>query len=322
MNSYLTETIKSVIDKYRNIDFTRVFTYQQMINPYIEYCNNTKNYTIKTGLKNFDELTEGIRSGEVFTIISPTNTGKTSLVLQIIRNQTVDNSFLKDKLLINFTCELNEIDLLERELKSEFELNTNEIQKKIKKNDFINNLQEHFKKLDNIIHIINTISINEILPYCKAISEIKGKEIGLIVIDYLQLIFNPANSDEYHKITNTMKRIKEIALVLNVPVILTSQVSRNAFRNEIDITSGKGSGAIEEISQIVVSLERINELDKCNFSQEVIKEIEQGTYQAMILRILKKKRGKFGTVVLLFNNHNLTFTEYENKTITIPKIDF
>lgn len=308
MNSNSDKELKSVIEKYKHIDYSRIFTFGQMISPYKEYCENSKNFILFFGIKGLDNLIESVRAGEVCTIISPTNTGKTSLLMQVIRHQTLTNSFLKNKLLINFTAELNEVDLIERQIQTELNMSSFELSKLQKGNEFYSNLESVFSKYDNIINVINSIKINEIIPYCKGLSEIKGKELGAIIIDYLQLI-QSSKANEYERLSENMRVIKEIAQSLNVPVLLTSQISRQAFKNgEMDLTSGKGSGSIEESSQILLSLERVKETN--HIDQKTVAEINEGKYQLMRIKVLKKKRGRFGSVLLLFNNRSLIFKEY------------
>ena len=296
MNELKKQIVSKIAEnkKYKDINLGRIYTYSDMIPVYRKYSENYSQYVLFFGLSSLDTLLEGVRAGDVCTIISPTNTGKTALLLQMIKHQAKTNSF-KNKLLLNFTLELSESDLCERLAQAELKLNSNELTK--------------LKKDDSNFNIIETIKMENVIPYCFGVKDIFKKEIGAVVIDYLQLI-QSSKGNEYERLSENMRKIKEIALSLNVPVILTSQISRSAFNSEngLSLTSGKGSGSIEESSQILLSLERLKENNQID--PKTLSEINEGKYQLMRIKILKKKRGRYGEVLLLFNNKNLTFSEY------------
>ena len=145
----------------------------------------------------------------------------------------------------------------------------------------------------------------------------KSKQAGLIIVDYLQLISSEIG-DDFLRTTRAVQGLKEASLLLNIPIIITSQVSRSAGKNEngLEMNSGKGSGAIEEVSQIVLSLEKVKGKDLSLIDTETAEAVEKSKCRIIRLKIQKKKRGKYfdKPYLLDLEYKNLKLSEYTDKT--------
>lgn len=309
---------KQKLNSFKNVNFGRILTYSEMIKPYFEYAKNLSDNKVYFGLETLDNHLFGIRPPELVTILSEPDIGKTTFIMNMLRHQVESDSFLKNKLMINFSLELNEYDLLERAIQMETSLNTFQIEKEAKNNsDFEQKCNEFVKKYDNIVSVIQRVRDQDIIPYIKAIEEIKGKECGLIVIDYLQLISSEIGED-FLRTTRTVQGLKEVALLLNIPVIITSQVSRSESRKEegLQMSSGKGSGAIEEVSQIVISLEKCKGKDIQLIDSVTSEAVAKSKCRIIRCKIQKKKRGSYlaKEYFLDLDYKNLKLSEYNDKT--------
>lgn len=302
------------IESYKNVNFGRVMDYSEMIEPYAKYIETIGENKVYFGLPTLDNHLFGFRPPELCSILSEPDIGKTTFIMNLLRYQIESNSFLKNKLLINFSLELNEYDLIERVLQMETGLNSFEIEKKFKNDSKFKDMSyELVKKYDNIVSVIQRVRDTDIISYIKAIEEIKGLPAGLVIIDYLQLITSE-HGDDYLRTTRAMQGIKEVSMLLNLPIIVTSQVSRGAGKNVdgLELTSGKSSGAIEETSQIVLGLEKVKDKDRGDLDHLTLEQIEKGNIRAIRLKLLKKKRGYYfkKPCYLILDYKNLKLAEY------------
>ena len=100
-----------------------------------------------------------------------------------------------------------------------------------------------------------------------------------------------------------------------MPIVTFSQVPRSDSKDkkEFGLHSGKGSGEIENSSQIVVTLDRIKEFDPLKHPSGISDKIEgdNPSHYLIKLKIEKKKQGNFGSTYLLFNKRYLKFEEID-----------
>ena len=308
---------KQKLAEYKNVNFGRVMDYSEMVIPYSEYIEKISDTKVYFGFESLDNHLFGFRPPELCAILSEPDIGKTTFIMNMLKNQVVSNSFLRNKLLINFSLELNEYDLIERVIQMETGYNTFEIERKFKNDlQFKDRCIELVKKYDNIVSVIQRVKDTDIISYIKAIEDMKGKAAGLVIVDYLQLISSETN-DDFLKTTKAMQGLKEASLLLNIPIIVTSQVSRNAGRNEngLELNSGKGSGAIEEVSQIVLSLEKCKGKDINLIDSNTQEAVASNKCRIIRLKILKKKRGSYFSkeYFLDLDYSNLTLSEYDSE---------
>ena len=302
------------LDEYKNVNFGRVMDYSEMIDPYAKYIESIGDNKVYFGYETLDNSLFGFRPPELCSILSEPDIGKTTFIMNLLRHQIESNSFLKNKLLINFSLELNEYDLIERVLQMETGFNSFQIERSFKNDSKFKEMSyELVKKYDNIVSVIQRVKDTDIISYVKAIEDMKGIPAGLIIIDYLQLITSEF-SDDYLRTTRAMQGIKEVSMLLNLPIIVTSQVSRSAGKNidGLELTSGKSSGAIEETSQIVLGLEKIKDSNRGDLDHETQQQIEKGNIRVIRLKLLKKKRGFYFNkpCYLVLDYKNLKLSEY------------
>ena len=148
---------KAKLAEYKNVNFGRVMDYSEMIDPYAKYIETISDNKIYFGYETLDNHLFGIRPPELVTILSEPDIGKTTFVMNMLRYQIESDSFLKNKLLINFSLELNEYDLIERVIQMETGFNSFEIEKKFKTDaKFKEYCFEFVKKYNNIVSVIQT----------------------------------------------------------------------------------------------------------------------------------------------------------------------
>jgi replicative DNA helicase len=104
------------IEKYRNVNLNRIYTFDQMVDSYQDYAINIQNNKVWLYFDTIDKAMHGIRYPEMLTVTSPTGVGKTAMILHVLRNNALHNPMFQNKVIVCFHLELSEIDLVERNL--------------------------------------------------------------------------------------------------------------------------------------------------------------------------------------------------------------
>jgi replicative DNA helicase len=135
-------------------------------------------------------------------------------------------------------------------------------------------------------------------------------EIGLIIIDYLQLMQNSKSKVEnrVQELSQITRSLKNIAREFNIPVIALSQLSRNV-ENRIDkkpiLSDLRESGSIEQDADLVLMLYRANYYNP-NQSIESIDQVIE-------LIIAKQRNGPIGTIKLKFDEQQTKFLNLDQE---------
>ena len=310
------DELKKLADNYRNIKYERVYDPAQMFNSYAEYIKNIQGRKVSLGIPSFDKALGMIRPSQVVTVIGATNVGKTTIAMNI----SLANALMgRDKLVIFFNLEIDQNEIFERLLQMEYDLFTYEVENAFKENNksVLDRFYEIGNKYKNFISVIGRVEVGDIIPYIKAVEEFYHKEAGLVVIDHLGLVKNNLYTDEYARITDTIMKLKEIAISLQIPILDLSQTSRADVKNNdkgLNLYSGKGSGEVENSSQIVITIDKLNDRDSALKADPCIpfNILEQADRQEIYLlkaKIQKKKQGNYAETVLIQNRKNLRITE-------------
>lgn len=246
------------------IDGKAVFTSQEVAHEFIEIVDNPMEYhkyDIPTGFKEVDELIYGLRPADMIVIAGDTSHGKTAFALDLTLS-----ALKKDFPVLYFTMETQAKRIYSR-LVSIIGKIPNSIfkQPRIADGDMKN--INHYTALlaDMPLFIVEKPSVD--ISFIEYVSkEQKAKNnIRLIVIDHLHRINVEFGKDEStaHAYGQVVRRCKDLALELNVPVLLLSQFRRRENYKAIPtIHDLKESGNIENEADIVIILHRKRQYDK------------------------------------------------------------
>jgi len=318
IKSCLNSAIKKAGMSSKEIDRTDFMNFEDRKKIYSEYIKDIANKKIDIGFKLIDDKLRGIRPGNVLTLLAETGIGKSSIVQNILQRYTKQTG----NITLYLSLEMDSYELHERESQIEFNISGFEIEEAYSKNT-ANYNSDHLNKF---VTLTNSIDVNRLSEYVEKCTEYFG-DIGLIAIDHIGLMDNRFNNDnEYNRLTDTMKKIKKFALTNKYPVICISQVNRfEALKksDRLSLFSGKGSGEVENSSNVVLALEKITYEnykifgydDKVLNYEEIEKRIKTG-FNLLCLSILKNRRGGYIQSILEYNRYNLRITESElnNKT--------
>lgn len=215
---------------------------------------------ITTGFADLDRQTSGLHNSDLIIVAARPAMGKSAFAINI-----ATNAALKDKVPVAiFNLEMSKEQVVNRILCSEAMVDSNKVRTgQIEDNDWMKLASASGILSEAPIYIDDTpgISIMEIRAKCRKLK--MEKDIGLIVIDYLQLIqgsSNKRNASREQEISEISRSLKILAKELDVPVIALSQLSRAAEQRKDDhrpmLSDLRESGAIEQDADIVMFIYR------------------------------------------------------------------
>lgn len=253
---------------------------------------------ILTGFPEIDSRLGGMRTGQLIVLAARPGMGKTALAMAVAVNVAeLDTAALfvslemgRCELTDRLICTLGEVDS-QRFQAARF-LNADEKAR-------ITTATERIIKLPVIIDdnaIRNVSQISAVGRKSK-----RKRNIGLIVIDYLQLIDTPRSKDSrQEKVAAVSKGLKGLARQLGIPVIVLAQLNRECEKRpdkKPHISDLRESGAIEQDADVVMLLFRAGYYDSAN---------DDGTAEVIIA---KNRNGPTGTARLHFEGR---FTKFSN----------
>jgi replicative DNA helicase len=266
---------------------------------------NPKLSGVSSGFYDLDSLTQGFQKSDLIIIAGRPSMGKTALSLNIASN-LIKNEKLP---VLFFSLEMSKEQIMYRLLSMETNINQMRLKSgKLYKNDWIklNKMIKIFSKFPLFIDDTFDLSIQDIRSKIKTIL-FEQNEIGLVIIDYIQLMQNAKlkNENRVQELSQITRSLKTIAREFNIPIIGLSQLSRNV-ENRVDkkpiLSDLRESGSIEQDADLVLMLYK-------NLSQSDFQ-----TSQLMELIIAKQRNGPTGIVKLKFDEEQTKFFNQERET--------
>ena len=258
---------------------------------------------LTTGLPDLDKLTEGLHPTQLIIIAARPAVGKTAFALNVA---TAAAKSTKKNIAI-FSLEMPAEQLILRMISSVVGLDNAKLKTGNMENEDWRRFDEAISQLSNtniFFHDAGGVTSSEIKAKCRRLAT-QGEGLGLVIIDYLQLIDSSAKyaGNRQQEISEISRNLKTLALELEVPVIALSQLSRSVEKREDKkpvLSDLRESGAIEQDADIVAALH----------APDV--QLPEGTETTPIqLIILKHRNGPTGTIDLVFKKRTSTFTSLQ-----------
>jgi len=258
---------------------------------------------VPTGFTDLDRKTAGLQPAEMILVGARPSMGKTAFILNIAGHaaikQKVPTAF--------FSLEMSKEQLANRLLSAEASIDASRMRTGALIDDDWTRLAENITAISSApLYIDDTpgLSITELRAKCRRLKMEKG--LGLIVIDYLQLMSASAGSrpeSRQLEISEISRSLKAIAKELSVPVLVAAQLSR-AVESRSDkrpmLSDLRESGAIEQDADVVTFLYRDAYYNKDSLNQDKAEVI-----------IAKQRNGPTGTVELAYRNSLTKFVNLE-----------
>jgi len=265
------------------------------------YDKETNVLGIPSGYSDLDQMTSGFQLADLIIIAARPSMGKTALSLNICQEVAI-----KHKIPVAvYSLEMSKEQLAQRVLCSEAEIDASRLK--------TGSLKEHeWKKLGRAIgrlseapiYVDDTPSITPIELRSKARRLQMEHGLGLIIIDYLQLMHggNRRSENRVQEISEISRSLKAVGRELNVPVIALSQLSRAVEQRQDRIprlSDLRESGEIEQTADLVIFIHRDDYYNTASDRENMADII-----------IAKQRNGPTGSVELVFRKE---FTRFSNK---------
>ncbi|WP_431785717.1 replicative DNA helicase [Paenibacillus lactis] len=259
---------------------------------------------IPTGYRDLDSILGGLQRSDLIIVAARPSVGKTAFALNVAQNVAVRTN----ETVAVFSLEMSASQLVTRMVSAEGNLEAS----KMRMGDLGT---EDWSKLATAAGVLGGtnividdspgITVHDIRSKCRRLKKQDG--LGLIVIDYLQLIASVSKGrgaeNRQQEVSEISRTLKHLARELDVPVIALSQLSRGVEQRQDKrpmMSDLRESGSIEQDADIVAFLYRDDYYDKESEKKNIIEII-----------IAKQRNGPVGTVELVFLKQFNKFVNYD-----------
>lgn len=261
---------------------------------------------IPTGFKGLDNILSGLQKSDLVVMGARPSLGKTALALDIARHAAV-----KAKVPVGiFSLEMSREQVIDRLVSAQsqvplWKLRTGRITNDLEF-QMIRNALDELSKTPIFIDDTPSPNIMQMRSMARRLQIERG--LGLLIVDYLQLIMPRRNSDNMvQQVTEISRGLKSLSRELGVPILALSQLSRAVDQRDHKMPKLhdlRESGAIEQDADVVLFIYR-KDREQVDLPPE-----EQNVAQIIVA---KHRNGPLGSVRLKFDNERVTFRDIEEK---------
>ena len=274
---------------------------------------------VPSGFPSLDRITYGWQKTDLIILAARPAVGKTAFALNLARSAALHPT--KPTGVAFFSLEMSATQLVTRILSAEAELDMSKISRgKLEEHEYKQLLEKGIKRLENApLYIDDTASLNIFEFKAKARRLVTKNHVGLIIIDYLQLMSGSGekNTNREQEISGISRNLKAMAKELQVPIIALSQLSRALeTRKETNkmpqLSDLRESGAIEQDADMVMFIYRpeYHEI----FTNEQGESVKGETH----IKIAKHRNGELDIVKLRGLLHIQKFEELDGGPVGLP----
>lgn len=264
---------------------------------------------VSTGFKDLDSMLSGFQESDLIILAARPSMGKTALALDIARQAA-----MKGTPVGIFSLEMSSQQLVDRMMSADAMVNSWKLRTgKLSIEQDFEKIKHSMDRLSKAPIYIDDQPGNNILKMRSIARKLKmEKGLGMIVVDYLQLmtpVGNYKNSDNMvNQVTEISRSLKQMARELKVPVLALSQLSRAVEQRggtgRPKLSDLRDSGSIEQDADVVMFIHREDKYkedsDKKNIAQ---------------IHIDKHRNGPVGSIELFFDEERTTFLSVDKSSI-------
>jgi replicative DNA helicase len=256
---------------------------------------------VPSGFKDLDNKLSGFQKSDLIILAARPSVGKSSLALDFARNAAVKSGVPT----AIFSLEMGKEQLVDRMLSAQSQVDGWKLRTaKLSLDDEFERLQQGMHELMKAPLYIDDTAANTVLNMRSMLRRINSdKPIGLVIVDYLQLMGTSKNYDNMvNQVTEISRSLKGLAKEFNVPVIALSQLSRavESRGGRPRLSDLRDSGSIEQDADVVMFIHREDKYGE-NTERKNIVEI----------LIEKHRNGPTGIVELYFDDKKTSFVSVE-----------
>jgi len=260
---------------------------------------------VSTGFRELDWILSGLKPSELIILAARPSVGKTSLAVNIAEHIAIRER----KPVAIFSLEMSAEQLVQRMLCSQAGVSAQRLRRLQLTLDEWQLITRAADRLFNAqIYIDDTSSLSpiELRAKCRRLkSKLEGRELGLIVVDYLQLMrsSNRRAENRNQEIGEIARALKQIAREFNVPVLVLSQLSRSVERRENKrpmLSDLRDSGSIEAEADVVLFIHREEYYGDREATPPVDPPPGFVRQEEVELIVAKQRNGPTGKVIIAF----------------------
>ncbi len=260
---------------------------------------------VPTGFHDLDQYLSGLQKSDLIILAARPSMGKTTLALDIARQAALTHGTPT----VIFSLEMSTQQLVDRMLAAQSRVNAWNLRTgNLSAENEFSKIRDSLDKLSRAPIFVDDMAGNSIVRMRSVCRRIKAEHgIGLIIVDYLQLMSTAKNYDSMvNQVTEISRSLKGLAKEFNVPVIALSQLSRavESRGGRPRLSDLRDSGSIEQDADVVMFIHR----------EDKGKDESERTNIAEIL-IEKHRNGPVGKVELYFDEKLTTFVSIEKSSI-------
>jgi replicative DNA helicase len=267
---------------------------------------------VPSGFANLDEKTGGFQKSDLVIVAGRPSQGKTAFALSVARNAALHKE--RPTAVAVFSLEMSEQQLIVRMLASEARVNAHDLRTGRLHEDKWKNLSRNVGRLAEAkIFIDDTPSLSILEVRAKARRLKAEHNIGLIIIDYLQLLQGQKNPESREREISMISRsLKALAKEIDIPVMALSQLNR-AVETRGDkrpmLSDLRESGAIEQDADVVIFIHRPETYDIKEIKDDELGSVPSEGIAEIIIG--KQRNGPTGIVRLQFHKEYASFEKLE-----------
>lgn len=268
---------------------------------------------VPTGLKSFDKKTAGFQKGDLILIAARPSQGKTALALNVLAHVVLNSKTPVASAF--FSLEMSKNAIMTRLIASEARVNLHEARNGYFRRDRWTDLTNAASRLSEAPLFIDDsagLSILEVRSRARRLQlelQSRGQQLGLIMIDYLQLMRGPSRRAEnrQQEVAEISRGLKHLARDMNLPVVALAQLNRRSedkgrVDNKPQLSDLRDSGSLEQDADLVALIHR----------EGYYKRDDPSLERAAELIIAKQRNGPVGTCELTFIPE---LARFENKEL-------
>jgi replicative DNA helicase len=266
--------------------------------------------TVFTGFSELDTMTGGLHNGELIVLAARPSMGKTALAMNVAETIAID----QDIPVLFMSLEMSAMELVDRLLSSKSRVENHRMRNGTLRQDDMEKLIDASSQIYGKPLFVDDAPGRRVVEIAAAARRIKRKQgrLGLIVIDYLQLIEPDNPSDpRQEQVAKMSRRLKAVAKELQVPILCLAQLNRQAESsagNLPRLSHLRESGAIEQDADVVMFVHR-EEYYMSNEERERKKAEGDPVIGAAQIIIAKQRAGPTGEANLIFQNKFMRFED-------------
>ena len=265
---------------------------------------------VLSGFRDLDGMTYGFHPGQMIVLAARPSVGKTSLAMNFAEHAIVPDGGREATGVLVFSLEMTAAQLAMRLICSRARVDMKRIRDRVASSEDQRQITQTVKELERTPLWIDDAADSTILDIRAKARRIDAKSrLGLIVIDYLQLIRGTdSRAPREQQIADISRGVKGLAKELDLPVVVLSQLNRESEKDnrEPRLSDLRESGSIEQDADVVFLLSRAKKRDD---DESVNESGLPGDVEHIKLIIAKQRNGPVGDIDLSFVRR---YTRYEN----------